>query len=157
MCALAASFALCCGHFCATNSSDDKCQTWLPPEPAHLVALTPSAATQPVQPNALVSIRKSHQKNWSLCLPTVSTALPAARCYSSGCFDKAGCGETRGCKAGLCFHISTSGIKSAGCCNSHPEKNKKHWPACQTSASATTSCLKNGGVETEKTDSRRRM
>lgn len=100
---------------------------------------------------------KATKKNWSLCLPTVSTALPAARCYSSGCFDKAGCGETLGCKAGLCFHISTSGIKSAGCCNSHPEKNKKHWPACQTSASATTSCLKNGGGETEKTDSRRRM
>lgn len=68
---------------------------------------------------------KATKKNWSLCLPTVSAALPAARCYSSGCFDKAGCGETRGCKAGLCFHISTSGIKSAGCCNAHPERKKK--------------------------------
>lgn len=64
-------------------------------------------------------------KKWSLSLQTVSTALPAARCYSTGCFDKTECGETWGCKAGLCFHISTIGIKSARCRKAHYGGKKK--------------------------------
>lgn len=35
-CRLPVSFCLCCGIFCLTDSSDEKCQTWLPPEPTHL-------------------------------------------------------------------------------------------------------------------------
>lgn len=59
------------------------------------------------------------------CVFCVSTALPAACRYITDCFDKAECGETLGCKTGLFFHISTLGIKSAGCRKAHLGKKKK--------------------------------
>ncbi len=112
-CRLPVSFCLCCGIFCLTDSCDEKCQTWLLPEPTHLWPWPyqpwPSQRNQfPRFLSSLFWLLRWGMKGF-FCLPTVSTVLPAYQLFQwlllqswMGFKD----GAVRGGKEGSYFRIS---------------------------------------------------
>lgn len=119
------SFCLCCCiffFFCLSFSSDEKCQTWLPPEPTHLWPW-------PYQPwpswcNQFPCLYQVYfgcdifllPFPWPACLPIVPVSAFAGL---NGLQARGGTGQQRG------VHISTflpCWIKSIGSDSAHPEQ-----------------------------------
>lgn len=157
-CRLPASLCLCCGIFCPTDSSDEKCQTWLPPEPAHLWSWPCRPWRSPrSQFPAFYQVYfgcYGERREGVFCLPTVSTSLPAYNC-SSGCLFQSWMSfkdaAVREGGAAWKVHISTSPpcwIKSIGSDIAHPEQTLTCFSTL--SQTKTTSCREKEEINTRR-------